>query len=143
LERQSPNTLCFNATFLALGSSVSSVVQISIHNGTVSSPNFVGLVNNANPFAPIQILNNNLTGILVVTYNSTAAEPGISLLPWGIGSLGASIVYGAAIPSSSNNAWVTMDFRQVMIAGESYEFKIALWSLAGYQAQGSSGGAAV
>jgi hypothetical protein len=143
LERQSSNTLYFNTTFLALGSSISSVVQVSIRNGTVNLPTVTGLVNNNNPFASIQIPNDNQTGVLVVTYNSTATAPGISLLPWGISSLGVSIVFGSAIPSSSNNGWVTTDVRQVMVAGESYELKIALWSLAGIQAQGSSGGASI
>lgn len=132
--------LSFSATLLVLGSGVSSVVQMSIGNGTVSLPTVTGLVNGQNQYAQIQIPNKNQTGILVVTYNSTATSPGISLLPWGIGSLGVALVYGGAIPSSSNKNWVTTDVRQVIVAGESYQFKIALWSLAGYQAQGSSGG---
>jgi hypothetical protein len=132
--------LSFNATFLVLGSGASSVVQLSIHNATASLPTVTGLLSSTNHYAQIQIPNNNQIGILVITYNSTAARSGISLLPWGIGSLSSMIVYGSAIPSSSNKDWVTTDIRQVMVAGESYQFKIALWSLAGYQAQGSSGG---
>jgi Tfp pilus assembly protein PilV len=132
--------LSFNATFIVLGSSASSVAQIYIRNGTVSLPTVTGLVNGQNQYAKIQIPNDNQIGILVVTYNSTATGPGISLMPWGIGSLGVALVYGSAIPSSSNKDWVTTDVRQVVVAGESYQFKIALWSLAGYQVQGSSGG---
>lgn len=132
--------LSFNATFLVLGSSVSSIVPMSIRNGTVSLPYVTGLVNATNQYAQIQIPNKNQTGILIVTCNSTKTNSTISLLPWGIGSLGVTLVYGSAIPSSSNKDWVTTDVRQVMIAGVSYQFKIALWSLAGYQAQGSSGG---
>jgi Tfp pilus assembly protein PilV len=132
--------LSFNATFLVLGNSVSSAVQMYIRNGTVSLPTVSGLVNGQNQYMQIQIPNNNQAGILVVMYNSTKTSPGISLLPWGIGSLGLTLVYGSAIPSSSNKDWVTTDIRQVTIAGESYQFKIALWSLAGYQAQGPSGG---
>jgi Tfp pilus assembly protein PilV len=138
-SRPSTVKLSFNATFLVLGSSVSSVVQLSIHNATASLPTVTGLLNITNNYAQIQIPNNQI-GILVITYNSTATGLGISLLPWGIGSLGSKILYGSAIPSSSNRDWVTTDMRQVMIAGESYQFKITLWSLAGYQAQGPSGG---
>ena len=135
--------ISFNATLLVLGSSVSSVVQMSVHNATVSLPTVTGLVSGTNQYTPIQIPSKNQAGILIITYNSTATNAGISLMPWGIGSLGATLVYGAAIPSSSNKNWITTDVRQVMIAGESYEFKIALWSLAGYQAQGPSGGTGV
>jgi hypothetical protein len=135
--------LSFNATFLVLGSSASSVAQMVIRNGTAGLPYVTGLVNGKNQYTPIQIPNNNQTGILVVTYNSTATGPGISLLPWGIGILGVTLVYGSPIPSSSNKDWVTTDVRQVVVAGESYQFKIALWSLAGYQVQGSSGGTAI
>jgi hypothetical protein len=132
--------LSFNATLLVLGSSASSIIQMSIGNGTVSLPTVTGLVSGQNQTAQIQIPNKNQTGILVVTYNSNATSPGIALLPWGIGSLGVTVVYGSAIPSSSNKDWVTTDVRQVMISGESYQFKIALWSLAGFQSQGPSGG---
>jgi hypothetical protein len=132
--------LSFNATFLVLGNSVSSVVQMYIRNGTAGLPTVTGLVNGQNQTTPIQVPNNGQTGILAVMYNSTATNPGISLLPWGIGSLGLTLVYGSAIPSSSNKDWVTTDVRQVMIDGESYQLKITLWSLAGYQAQGQSGG---
>jgi hypothetical protein len=134
--------LSFNATFLVLGSSASSVARMYIRNGTVSLPTVTGLVNGQNQSSAIQIPNNNQMGILVITYNSTSASPGISLMPWGIGSLCVTLVYGSAIPSSSNQEWVTTDVRQVVVAGESYQFKIALWSLAGYQIQGSSGGTA-
>jgi hypothetical protein len=131
--------LSFNATFLVLSNSLSSFVQMSIGNGTVSLPTVTGLVNDQNQTAQIQIPNKNQTGILVVTYNSTKTKPGIALLPWGIGSLGVTLVFGSAVPSSSNKNWVATDVRQVMVAGESYQFEIALWSLAGYQARSSGG----
>jgi len=135
--------LSFNATFLILCPSISSAVQLFIHNSTTSFFTVTGQLNSANQYAQIQIPNNNQTGILVITYNSTATGSGISLLPWGIGSLGYTIVYGSAIPSSSNKDWVTTDVRQVMVAGESYQFKMTLWSLAGYQTQGHSGGVGI
>jgi Tfp pilus assembly protein PilV len=140
LARSSSCVQFFNATFLVLGSSVSSVVQMSIRNGTAGLPYVTGLVNSANPYGLIQVPNKNQPGILAVTYNSTKTNTGISLLPWGIGSLGATLVYGSAIPSSSNKNWVSIDVRQVMVNGESYQFKIALWSLTGHQTQGPSGG---
>ena len=134
--------LSFNATFLVLGSSASSVARLYIRNGTVSLPTVTGLVNGLNQYSAIRIPNNNQVGVLVITYNSTATGPGISLMPWGIGNLCVNLVYGSAVPSSSNKDWITTDVRQVVVAGESYQFKITLWSLAGFQIQGSSGGTA-
>jgi len=136
----SSTKLSFSAMFLSLGSTVSSVVPMSISNGTANLPTVTGLVNGQNQYAPIQIPNMNQTGIIIVTYNSTNTAPGISLLPWGIGSLGLKLVYGSAIPPSSNGNWVTTDLRLIKIASESYQFEIALWSHQGYQVQGPSEG---
>ncbi len=127
-----PNAnLDYNATFLVLASD-DTFHPVLIGNGTVT-----GQVNygNGQPYGTVNIPNTD-PGILVITY-SYGNNYGISLLPWGIGSLGVTVVYGNT-PSSKD--WVATDIRQVMVAGESYQIKIALWSLAGYQVQGPQGG---
>lgn len=121
-----PEPLNFTATFLVLGTNVL-LQPVLIGNGTAT-----GQVNPGhNQYSEVRIPNTN-PGVLVVTY-SNGSQSGISLLPWGIGSLGVRLVYGNNPPS---NDWVATDVRQVMVAGESYQIKIALWSLAGIQIQG-------
>lgn len=118
-----PSALHFNATFLILSSDFE-FHGLGIGNGTVN-----GQVNyGGGQEGRVQIPTSD-PGILVVTYRK-GNDYGISLLPWGIGSLGVSLVYGN---SPSNSDWVATDIRQVMIAGVSYQAKIAVWNLAGFQ----------
>lgn len=116
--------LHYNATFLVLSANFE-FHSIQVGNGTVT-----GKVNYGEgwPYGQIRIPNSN-PGILVVTYRY-GNNYGISLLPWGIGSLGVSLTYG---DYPFNRDWVATDIRQVMVAGVSYQAKISVWSLAGYQ----------
>jgi hypothetical protein len=122
-------TIFYNATFLTLATDAA-LHPIFIGNGTVTDK-----VNNGNgdPYGQVLIPNTN-PGILVITFRLTGNDYGISLLPWGIGNLAVSLTYG---PNPSVKDWVATDVRQVVVAGVSYQIKIALWSLAGYQVQGS------
>jgi hypothetical protein len=123
-----PNAnLFFNATFLVLASDAT-LHPIFIGNGTVTDQVNYG----ANQYKQILIPNRD-PGVLVITY-SYGNNYGISLLPWGVGSLGVTLTYGS---NPSTKDWVATDVRQVVVAGVSYQIKIALWSLAGYQVQGS------
>lgn len=118
-----PKALYYNATFLVLSANLAfNPIQM---NGTVT-----GLVNygGGQPYKQVQIPTSD-PGILVVAFRN-GTESGVSLLPWGIGSLGISFAYGEN-PSSSSD-WVATDVRQVMVAGVSYQAKIATWSLAGF-----------
>lgn len=123
-EVPNPSALHFNATFLVLSADFK-FHTIQVGNGTVT-----GIVNyGAGGSEDIQIPSSD-PGVLIVTYRKDRNTNGISLLPWGIGSLGVSLVYGE---NPSDRDWVATDIRQVVIAGVSYQVKIAVWSLAGFQ----------
>jgi hypothetical protein len=129
LDKTTPAAAIFyNATFLVLATDAA-LHPVLIGNGTVADKVVNG---NGDPYGQILIPNTN-PGILVVTF-SYGNNYGISLLPWGIGNLAVSLTYG---PNSSVKDWVATDVRQVVVGGVSYQIKIALWSLAGYQVQGS------
>jgi hypothetical protein len=120
-----PNdALHYNATFLVLSANFE-FHPVQVGNGTVT-----GLVNYGvgQPYGEVQIPTSD-PGILVVTYRY-GNNYGISLLPWGIGSLGVSLKFGA---DPSGKDWVSTDLRQVMVAEVSYQVKIAVWSLEGFQ----------
>jgi hypothetical protein len=118
-----PSTLFYNATFLVLSANFE-FHTLQVGNGTV-----IGQVNyGGGQEGEVQIPTSD-PGILVVTYRK-GNDYGISLLPWGIGSLGVSLVFG---DNPSNIDWVATDVRQVIVAGVSYQAKIAVWSLAGFQ----------
>jgi hypothetical protein len=120
--------ISYNATFLVLASDAA-LRPILVGNGTITGKVNYGV---GKPYGQILIPNTD-PGVLVVTY-SYGNNYGISLLPWGVGNLAVTLTYGQ---SPSTKDWVATDIRQVVIAGVSYQIKIALWSLAGYQVQGS------
>jgi len=67
-------------------------------------------------------------GFLIVTY-WTGNEYGMVIMPWGIGTIGMSVVFGG---DPSLKEWVSTDIRQVIVNGIAYQAKLALWSLEGY-----------
>lgn len=71
-------------------------------------------------------------GFLVVTY-WRAQEYGMVVMPWGVGTIGLSVVFGE---DPSGKTWVATDIRQVLVAGVAYQAKLALWSLEGYEVRG-------
>lgn len=120
-----PHALHYNATFLGLSSDFE-FYPVPLGSGTVT-----GIINygdNPSENELVQIPTAS-PGILVVTFRH-GNEYGISMVPWGIGSLGVSLVFG---DSPEGRDWVATDIRQVLIADVSYQAKIALWSLEGYQ----------
>jgi hypothetical protein len=123
--------ISYNATFLVLASDAA-LHPILVGNGTINGKINYGA---GKPYGTIVIPNTN-PGILVITFNYGNSY-GISLLPWGIGDLGVAVTFGATPPT---NNWIAVDVREVMVGGESYQMKIALWSLTGYQAKGPLGG---
>jgi len=74
-------------------------------------------------------------GVLIVVYR-TGNTYGMSVMPWGIYTLGVSIQFGG---SPKGNVWVATDLRQVTVDRVAYQAKIACWSLAGYQVWSPSG----
>ena len=74
-------------------------------------------------------------GFLLVTYWS-GGQYGMSIMPWGIGTLAFSVCFGG---NPAGNVWVATDFRQVTVSQMAYQAKIACWSLQGYQTSKPSG----
>lgn len=120
-----PHALFYNATFLVLTSNFE-FYQVPLGSGTITGK--INYGNNPSENEIVQIPTAS-PGILVVTFRH-GNEYGISMVPWGIGSLGVSLVFG---DNPAGKDWVATDIRQVLIADVSYQAKIALWSLEGYQ----------
>lgn len=74
-------------------------------------------------------------GFLLITYWN-GGEYGMNIMPWGIGTLGVSTVFGG-IPQGK--VWTATDFRQVTVDQIAYQAKITCWSLKGYQVWKSGG----
>lgn len=76
----------------------------------------------------------NEVGFLVVTYwREDEPEYGMVVMPWGIGVIGLSVVFGG---DPSGQEWVATDMRQVLVGNSAYQAKLALWSLQGYRVIG-------
>jgi hypothetical protein len=75
----------------------------------------------------------NYAGILVVAYRDDSGTGGISVMPWGIGSLAFPVTFGS---NPAEQEWVATDMRQVLVSGIAYQAKLSLWSLQGVQVVG-------
>ena len=114
--------LHFNATFYVLPDNFSPIkVDVLNHTEEVN-------YGQGKPFYAVQIPTSNV-GFLIVTY-WTGNEYGMVVMPWGIGAIGISVVFG---DNPSGKEWVATDMRQVILGDISYQAKLALWSLQGYQ----------
>ena len=69
-------------------------------------------------------------GILIVTYGTGPSDGGVTLMPWGISSIGFPVSFGG---NPLTQEWVATDIRQVTINHVSYQAKLALWSYTGQQ----------
>jgi len=70
-------------------------------------------------------------GFLLVTYGTgNPNEYGMSIMPWGIGTLAVSVTFG---DNPAGNVWTATDLRQVTVDQMAYQAKITCWSLQGYQ----------
>ncbi|MEM2972207.1 MAG: hypothetical protein QW270_07315 [Candidatus Bathyarchaeia archaeon] len=67
-------------------------------------------------------------GFLVVAYRK-GNEYGMVVMPWGVGVVGLSVVFGG---DPVGQEWVAADIRQVIVNGVAYQARLALWSLEGY-----------
>jgi hypothetical protein len=68
-------------------------------------------------------------GFLLVTYRS-GNEIGMSIMPWGIGTLAVSTLFG---DNPAGNTWTAHDMRLATIDHIAYQTKIICWNLQGYQ----------
>jgi len=115
-----PTAIQYNATFVLLA-----------QDFTLREMPLSNVTGNISPgaYSNVVIPTNN-TGILAITYEKDQADSGIVLMPWGVSSMSFPVVFGA---NSLANEWVTTDTRLVTVGGVSYQAKLALWSLQGYQ----------
>jgi hypothetical protein len=77
-----------------------------------------------------QVILSDEPGILIVAYNSTANQGGLSLMSWGLASLSCQTTFGG---NPTGMEWVATDMRQTTINGVSYQAKIAIWSYQSFQ----------
>ena len=93
--------------------------------------NSAGSVNygEGQPYEVINIPTTN-PGVLIITYQKSAVEVGVVMMPWGLSSLAFPMTFGG---DYQNQEWVATDLRQILVGGIAYQVKIAVWSLEGYQ----------
>lgn len=66
-------------------------------------------------------------GFLIISY-WTGNDFGMVVMPWGIGTIGFSVIFGG---DPTGQEWVATDIRQVIVNGIAYQARLALWSLGG------------
>jgi hypothetical protein len=125
-ESQSPAEVKYNASFVLLAEDFT-LREMPLENSA-------GHINygDGKPFQVVNIPTDN-PGILIITYQKSAHEGGVVMMPWGISSLAFPIVFGG---DPSQQEWVATDMRQVTVGGIAYQAQIAVWSLEGYQVVG-------
>ena len=116
----------YNVTFVLLTEEFS-LREMPLENSTGKLNSGVG-----NPYQELTLPTNN-SGILAVTYQKSAIESGIVLMPWGVNALAFPMVFGG---NPTGKEWVTTDIRQVIVDRIAYQATLALWSLEGYQVVG-------
>ena len=118
------DTIRYNATFVLLSQDFTlREMPLSNVTGNISPSNYTNVV-----------IPTSNTGILAITYENQTTmnqtHSGIVLMPWGVSSMSFPVVFGAN-PLAKD--WVATDTRLVTVGGVSYQAKLALWSLQGYQ----------
>ena len=112
-------TIAYNPTFVLLDQDFNlREMPLSNVTGSISQGTYSNVV-----------IPTNNTGILVVTYEKDQNNSGIVLMPWGVSPLSFPVVFGA---NPLAKEWVTTDTRLVTVGGVSYQAKLELWSIQGY-----------
>jgi len=110
----------FNATFFMLTEG-GEFEEIQIENST-------GGLNYGSKNYEITHLPIANPGFLLVTYRS-GNEVGMNIMPWGIGTLAASVTFGG---QPSDNVWTAVDMRQATVDLVGYQATIICWRVEGY-----------
>ena len=126
-QAPSYSILSYNASFVLL------TEEYTLRQVALDQSSAVGKVyydtNSGQNYSSVSLPNND--GILIVTYKGTSSgQYGIVLVPWGLSSLGLPLTLGG---NPIGQDWVTTDIRQVTVTGISYQAKLELWNLQGYQ----------
>ena len=111
----------FNATFFILTGNMN-FEEWPIANST-------GSLNYGSKNYEITTLPIAQPGFLLVNYRS-GNEVGMCIMPWGIGTLASSVMFGG---NPQGNSWTATDLRHVTVDQMSYEARITCWNLQGYQ----------
>jgi hypothetical protein len=124
----SPAPIAYNATFILLAQDFA-MRQMPL-NATQES----GIVNYGQGKGNVTKLTipTYNPGILVITYK-VGTQGGVVLMPWGLSSLAFPVIFGG---NPLGNDWVATDIRQVVVGGVSYQAKLGMWSLQGYEVTG-------
>ncbi len=121
------SALNYNATFILEGE------NYAIQETSLGSSNPSGSVTSGSGYPSITLsMGSYSPGILVIAY-SNSDNSGVTLVPWGFGSLGFPMTFGG---SPINQGWVATDLRQVQISGISYQAKLSIWSEQSYSEAG-------
>ena len=120
------NILYYNTTFILESQ------NYAIQETLLGSSNSSGSVTSGTGNSPIISMGSYTPGILVIAYDNSG-NSGVVMMPWGFSSLGFSMTFGG---TPLNHGWVATDLRQVQINGVSYQAKLSLWSVQGYQESG-------
>jgi hypothetical protein len=113
-------TIAYNATFVMLTQDFTlNQMPLSNVTGNISPGTYSNIViPTSNP------------GIVAISYQKDQNDSGTVLMPWGVSALSFPVVFG---PQPLSEEWVATDTRLVTVSGVSYQAKLALWSLQGYQ----------
>ena len=87
-----------------------------------------GAQGNAQTYVDITIPTHN-PGFLILPYKASNSA-GVVLMPWGVSAMAFPVVFGG---DPSKQEWVATDMRQITVGGITYQARISLWSLEGYQ----------
>jgi hypothetical protein len=114
-----------NLTYTAIFLRAKDMLQTTINNGNADSEGML-YCNGTFPLKSSVInIDPDINGILVVAFSKSASETGMTVMPWGLSSLGFSATFGGQF---TNRDWVSTDMRQVLIDDMPYQAKLALWS---------------
>ncbi len=126
-QAPSYSLLSYNASFVLL------TEEYTFRQVVLDQTSAVGKVfydsSSGQNYSSINLPNND--GILIVTYKgASSGQYGLVLVPWGLSSLGIPLTFGG---NPTGQDWVTTDIRQVTVGGISYQARLELWNLKGYQ----------
>jgi len=131
-EGDSDAAIKYNATFVILANDLT-LREMRLANDTGSA---VGLLNSGQvPELAYDTLTmgTHSPGILIVSYSTSVQDTGIVVMPWGLNSLAFPITFGG---NPNYKRWVATDIRQVLVNSVTYQAKLSVWSLSGYEVSG-------
>jgi hypothetical protein len=125
---QTGSSLKYNVTFVLL------TEDFTLREMPLETADVAGYVTSGVGYPLVEVSIPTYTpGILLVTYQKSASEGGVVMMPWGISALAFPVTYGG---DPQQQEWVATDLRQVTINHIVYQAKLAVWSTKGWQVNG-------